>query len=440
MVRQLEITGSAAVVAHPSLLATVRAAAARVPSVREVICTGADAPPDGVLAFSELARAGREQTPVVDVDLARHPLLLLFSSGTTGPPKGVTLTNYSVGSNMLQTASADFSWETPGEDVYIGVLPIFHLFGMYISALKGPYLGTSSVLLSHFEPQLFLDAIKKHQPSHLHLVPPLVTFLTNSPDVDTTTLQSVKVVVCAAAPLGKQLQKRFCQKTDGKFNFIEGFGMTETSPVVTFGSRTKRGDYPGTCGVLVHNTEAKMISVEDGRELEQGEIGEICVRGPQVMAGYYRNPEATAATIDSDGWLHTGDVGYCNDDGFFFIVDRVKELIKYKGFQVAPASLEDLLRKHAGVADAAVIGVPDEEAGELPRAYVVTSDPAITEQQLADFVNRRVNPFSRLRGGVRIVDAIPKSATGKTLRRQLRQAAERELAAQRGAAGPRSVP
>ncbi|KAF0303894.1 4-coumarate--CoA ligase [Amphibalanus amphitrite] len=232
-----------------------------------------------------------------------------------------------------------------------------------------------------------------------------------------------------------------------------GFGMTETSPVVTFGSRTKRGDYPGTCGVLVHNTEAKMISVEDGRELEQGEIGEICVRGPQVMAGYYRNPEATAATIDSDGWLHTGDVGYCNDDGFFFIVDRVKELIKYKGFQVraepftatvvrqvAPASLEDLLRKHGGVADAAVIGVPDEEAGELPRAYVVTSDPAITEQQLADFVNRRVNPFSRLRGGVRIVDAIPKSATGKTLRRQLRQAAERELAAQRGAAGPQSVP
>ncbi|XP_043196182.1 4-coumarate--CoA ligase 5-like [Amphibalanus amphitrite] len=425
IVRQLEISDAQAVVAHPLLLPTVRAAAARVPTVREVIVTGQDSAPEGVSSFEELLRQGREHTPTVDIDMEKDPVLLLFSSGTTGLPKGVIQTNYCLGSNLLQATSEDFAWEVPGEERFLGVLPTFHTFGMFLYVFKSLLTGASTTLLPRFEPEMFVNALTKYRPTALHLVPPLVTFLANSPTVTAETLSSLKVIFCGAAPLGPALIQRVLQKIDTA-TFIEGYGMTESSPVVSFSSISKGSRY-GSCGVLLPNTELKVIAVDDGRVLDLGESGEICVRGPQVMPGYYKNPEATAATIDQDGWLHTGDVGYCDKDGFLFIVDRVKELIKYKGFQVAPAMLEDMLRKHAGVADAAVIGVPDEEAGELPRAYVVTSDPAITEQELADFVNAKVNTYYQLRGGVHIIDAIPKNASGKTMRRDLRERAIREL-------------
>ncbi|XP_037082474.1 4-coumarate--CoA ligase-like [Pollicipes pollicipes] len=427
MTRQLEISGARAVVAHPLLLPVARAAAARVPAVREVIATGDDGPPEGVLSFNELLRLGREVTPTLDIDMKNDPVLLLFSSGTTGLPKGVVQTNYCLGSNLLQVISEDFHWEEPGKERFLAVLPMFHTFGMFLYTFKSLLVGAPTVLLPRFAPELFLDAIRKYKPTALHLVPPLITFLANSPDVDHTTLDSLKVLFCGAAPLGETLIKRTYDKTQGKFLFIEGYGMTETSPVVSMSSR-QMGTVHGSCGVLLPNTELKCVSVEDGRELEQGERGELCVRGPQVMKGYYRNPEATAATIDADGWLHTGDVGYYDEQGAIYIVDRVKELIKYKGFQVAPAVLEDLLRQHDCVADAAVVGVPDEEAGELPRAYIVLRRSGVAEDELAAFVNGQVSPHYQLRGGVRVVDSIPKNAAGKTLRRQLRDMAEREMA------------
>jgi len=332
IVRQFEISGAQAVVAHPMLLPVVRAAAARVPAIRDVICTG-ESPPEDVVSFEDMLRRGREVTPTLDLDLKNDPVLLLFSSGTTGLPKGVIQTNYCLGSNLLQTISPDFLFERLGEERFLGVLPMFHTFGMFLYTFKSLLVGAPTVLLPRFEPQMFLDTIRKYKPTALHLVPPLITFLANSPDVDETTLAHLKVLFCGAAPLGETLIKRLMDKTKADFTFVEGYGMTESSPVVSFSSVTK-GTIFGSCGVLVPNTELKVISTEDGRELEQDEEGELVVRGPQVMKGYYNDPKATAATIDPEGWLHTGDVGYFDDQGAIYIVDRVKELIKYKGNQV----------------------------------------------------------------------------------------------------------
>ncbi|KAA0203789.1 hypothetical protein HAZT_HAZT002554 [Hyalella azteca] len=275
-------------------------------------------------------------------------------------------------------------------------------------------------------------------PTILHTVPPILGFLAQTPEVRPEFLQTVRLLVCGAAPVGEALARCITHKFGSLFKFQEGYGMTEMSPVSHVSA--KAGYVPGSCGVPVPNTAAKIVHVKTGVALAAGEgEGELLIKGPQfilslchfqVMKGYLKNEVATAETIDSDGWLHTGDVAKVDSDGNFYIVDRLKELIKVKGFQVAPAELEDLLRGFVGVADVAVVGVPDDKLGERPRAYVVKHpNNSVTEAALEQFVASKVSVHKRLTGGVVFVDAIPKNSTGKIMRKELREMAAKEASA-----------
>jgi acyl-CoA synthetase (AMP-forming)/AMP-acid ligase II len=227
----------------------------------------------------------------------------------------------------------------------------------------------------------------------------------------------VQAALAGAAPLSAELAAEFTRRTG--VTVYQVYGMTEVAGATHLGSRDPARNKPGSIGGLIGSAEARLISTETGTDVAPGERGEVWVRGPFVMKGYFENPNATAGTIDRDGWLHTGDIGYVDADGDFWIVDRVKELIKYKGLQVAPAELEAVLLQHPAVADCAVYPQPDDEAGEIPKAAVVLKrDTAITADELMQFVAGHVAPQKRLRA-IRFVDAIPKSASGKILRRLL---------------------
>jgi len=271
------------------------------------------------------------------------------------------------------------------------------------------------VTMPRFDLEQFLGIIQEHRLTFAHLVPPIVLALAKHPMVDGYDLSSLKTVLSGAAPLGAPLEVAFRERTG--IDVIQGYGMTEASPV-THVRPLDDVAHPGSIGPVLPNTEARVVG-PDGRDLPARSDGEILVRGHQVMKGYLNDPEATASTVDEDGWLHTGDIGHADEDGMFYVVDRLKELIKYKGYQVPPAELEAILVTHPAVADAAVIPHPDEEAGEIPKAFVVLragveGDP----EGIMAFVAERVSPQKRIRL-LEFVDEIPKSASGKILRRAL---------------------
>ena len=249
------------------------------------------------------------------------------------------------------------------------------------------------------------------------MAPPMVVALAKHPLVDEYDLSSLRMVFSGAAPLSAELAAEAGTRLDCEV--VQGYGMTELSPVT---HATPSGDFvPGSVGVTVPNTELRIVDVETGADLGVDRDGEVWVRGPQVMKGYLNNPEATASTVDNDGWLHTGDIGHVDDNGHLFVVDRLKELIKYKGFQVPPAELEGVLLEHPGIADAAVVGRPDEEAGEVPVGYVVlkTDVGDVTPDQIRTYVAERVARYKQL-ADVVVIEEIPKSASGKILRRVLK--------------------
>jgi len=350
-----------------------------------------------------------EQTPINP----REDLIALpYSSGTTGLPKGVMLTHHNLVANIRQMEGLCYFYET---DTLICVLPLFHIYGLVVVLNMGLYSGSTVVLMPRFDLESFLKAVQDYEVTLAHLVPPIVLALSKHPIVDNYRLPNLKTIFSGAAPLGEDLT-RACMDRLG-ITVRQGYGMTETSPVTHSSPAPPLDIKFGSVGVPAPNTECKIIDLETGEPLGPGEKGEVCVRGPQVMIGYLNNPEATAQTIDSDGWLHTGDIGYVDEDGHFFIVDRAKELIKYKGLQVAPAELEAVLLSHPSVADAAVIPYPDDEAGEVPKGIVVLKEPTAPDV-LLDFVAERVAPFKRIRH-IEFVDKIPKSPSGKILRRVL---------------------
>jgi len=350
-----------------------------------------------------------EQTPINP----REDLIALpYSSGTTGLPKGVMLTHYNLVANIRQMEGLRYFYES---DTLICVLPLFHIYGLVVVLNMGLYSGSTVVLMPRFDLESFLKAVQDYEVTLAHLVPPIVLALSKHPIVDNYRLPNLKTIFSGAAPLGEDLT-RACMDRLG-ITVRQGYGMTETSPVTHSSPAPPLDIKFGSVGVPAPNTECKIIDLETGAPLGPGEKGEVCVRGPQVMIGYLNNPEATAQTIDSDGWLHTGDIGYADEDGHFFIVDRAKELIKYKGLQVAPAELEAVLLSHPAVADAAVIPYPDDEAGEVPKGIVVLKEPTAPDV-LLNFVAERVAPFKRIRH-IEFVDKIPKSPSGKILRRVL---------------------
>ncbi|MBV9935120.1 MAG: AMP-binding protein, partial [Actinobacteria bacterium] len=307
------------------------------------------------------------------------------------------------------------------DDAFVAVLPFFHIYGMQVLMNMGLRAGATIVTMPRFDLEQFLGLNQEHRLTRAFVAPPMVVALAKHPIVDNYDLSALKLIFSGAAPLSAELAAECGQRLDCEV--VQGYGMTEVSPVT---HATPMGMYkPGSVGVTVPNTETRIVDPGSGKDLDVDEDGEVWVKGPQVMKGYLNNEKATKATIDDDGWLHTGDIGHIDADGHLYVVDRLKELIKYKGFQVPPAELEALLLTHPQVADAAVIGLPDDEAGEIPAAYLVLKDGAdVSAADIQSFVAERAASYKQVRQ-VTFMDAIPKSASGKILRRVLRdQAAE----------------
>jgi 4-coumarate--CoA ligase len=354
-----------------------------------------------------------EQVPV---DLMDDVVVLPYSSGTTGFPKGVMLTHHNLVANIAQTEPC-IEMADEGE-VVLAFLPFFHIYGMQVLMNTALAVGATVVTMPRFDLEQALTIVQEHRVTRFFAVPPVVLALAKHPLVDQYDHSSLKQIFSGAAPLGADLAAEAAKRVGCEV--VQGYGMTELSPV---SHCTMMGDFrPGTSGVTVANTECRLVDPETGEDRDVGQEGELWVRGPQVMKGYLNNDEATRLTIDDDGWLHTGDIAVIDEHRHVSIVDRVKELIKYKGFQVPPAELEALLVSHPKIADVAVIGVPDDEAGELPKAFVVPHPGVeLTVEEVRAHVAEHLASYKQVRI-VEFVDEIPKSASGKILRRMLRDA------------------
>ncbi|CAH1733227.1 uncharacterized protein LOC114129932 [Aphis gossypii] len=346
--------------------------------------------------------------------------VILFSSGTTGLPKGVELSHKSI--FLIVSILNHINQMVTKTDTLMGLVPMFHGYGLLIICLCMS-IGSKVVVLKYFDEELFLKSLEVQKVSVLFAVPPLMVFLAKHPLVEKYNLSCVKVIYSGAAPLSLNTENEVINRiSKGKpLNVFQGYGMTELSVVSTTSGQGGVEHTSGSVGKLICGMSGKVIDLNNGKSLGVNESGELCFKGPMVMNGYYKNPKATTSIIDAEGWLHTGDIGYYDKNHNFYIVDRIKELIKYKGYQVAPAELESLLLTHPKIKDAAVIGLPNPEAGELPMAFVVKyPNSTLSENDVVQFVNKNVSAQKRLRGGVRFVDSIPKNPSGKILRRVLK--------------------
>ena len=414
---QLKDSGARFLVTVPAVLDKAREAA-QASGLTELFVFGTA---EGARPFAELLDAP-PTPPRVVIDPQHDVVALPYSSGTTGLPKGVMLTHHNLVANLCQVEGARDFDGFKEQDVIIAVLPFFHIYGMVVIMMVGLSQGGTILSMPRFDFAEFLAAMQKYRVTIAPLVPPIVLGMVKNPAVGQADLSSIRLVFSGAAPLGEDIARQLSAKLGCPV--VQGYGMTEASPV-THLSPTRNAPFkPGSIGFVVPNTEVRLVALDADREVARGEEGELWIRGPQIMKGYLNRPEETAASIDRDGWYHSGDVGYVDADGWFYIVDRTKELIKYKGQQVAPAELEALLLTHPAVLDAAVIRRADEEAGEVPKAFVVRKGDdaarATTAEAIMAFVAERVAPHKRIRH-LEFIDQIPKSASGKILRRLLVQ-------------------
>jgi len=345
-------------------------------------------------------------------DLAMLP----YSSGTTGKPKGVMLTHANVLANVHQFIAAV---ELKHQGVLVNVFPLYHIAGLNCILNSHLAVGATVVLLRRFDLEGWLALIEQYRGTAIMIPPPVVLAIVKSPAWDRFRLDSLQGAFCGAAPLGADVQKAFEDRTG--LLLRQGWGMTEAAATVSADVNNRARRKHGSCGYLVPSVEARVVDVATLQELGPQETGELWVRGPNIMQGYWKQPAATSETLVSDGWMRTGDIGYIDSDGCIFLVDRLKELIKYNAQQVAPAELEDIIQSHPAVLDAAVIGAPDEAAGEIPMAFVVRRDGAnLDGAELMSFVAARVAPHKKIRA-VEFIDEIPKSPAGKILRRLLKE-------------------
>jgi len=403
---QLNDSGAEFLITDPMFLETVREGMIGT-SVRSLAVIGHA---DGAQSLDEFY--GDPLVRQVPVNLDSHSVVLPYSSGTTGLPKGVRLSHRNLVVNVDQLiVGADFKI---GE-VAAGFLPLFHIYGM--TGLMNLHLagGGALVTMPRFDLELFLKISQDHKARRMWIVPPVALALAKHPMIDNFDLSSMDQVVCGAAPMGEELSDAVTARLG--WEMCQAFGMTELAPAshVT----PLAAPRSGSSGLALPNTQCRIVDAETGEDLAAGEKGELWIKGPQVMMGYLNNEKATTEMITPDGWLKTGDIAIIDVDGYMFVIDRLKELIKYKGFQIAPAELEATLVSHDQITDAAVIGQPDPEAGELPIAFVVAADPALKEDEIKLFISEKLAHYKQLHK-VSFVDAIPKSASGKILRRVLR--------------------
>ncbi len=381
---------------------------------------GAEAPAEEIPKGSPLIPIQIGQHPVLDTD---HRLVAVGERRvpgggelhpTTGLPKGVALTHRNLVATLVQHEPV---YDVTDQDVLLASLPMFHIYGLSIITNYGLRHGTTIITMPRFQPDRFFELIASERVTWLHLAPPAVLLLADT-DRDTYDLGSVRRSVSGGAPLDAGVQARAELVLGCAIG--QGYGMTEASPGITFvpDDRPAAG-LPGSVGVLVAGTEARLVDPETGLDVTADGTGELWVRGAQVMSGYLDDPVSTAATIVGDGWLRTGDIANVDADGYWRVVDRLKELIKYRGWQIAPAELESVLLSLPQVADAAVVGAPDPASGEIPVAFVVPSDPSLDPTEVMGWVAERVAPYKKIRA-LHVIDAVPKSPSGKILRKDLR--------------------
>ncbi|KAH9623139.1 hypothetical protein KSS87_006469 [Heliosperma pusillum] len=358
--------------------------------------------------------------PVINQD---NTATIMYSSGTTGASKGVILTHRNLISmvELFVRFEASQYHEISCQNVYLDAIPMFHIYGLALFGFGLLSLGTSVVVMRKFDVNEVFRAIEKHKVTHFPAVPPIMAALSMKARnlTDKSGLSSLKQVSCGAASITTKVIEDFLHTFPG-VDFIQGYGMTESTAVGTRGFNMENSHKHTSVGLLAPNMEAKVVNWTTGSCLPPGKAGELLLRGPGVMKGYLNNSEATRYTIEDDGWLHTGDIAYFDHDGYLYIVDRLKEIIKYKGFQIAPADLESVLMLHPEIIDAAVTGAADEEAGEIPVAFVIKNPGSmLSRDDVINYVAKEVAPYKKVREVV-FVKSIPKSAAGKVLRRQLR--------------------
>ncbi|KAL5543221.1 hypothetical protein UlMin_010931 [Ulmus minor] len=349
------------------------------------------------------------------------PAAILFSSGTTGRVKGVLLTHQNfialIAGLFALRRDPDPNGEPEPHPVSLFILPLFHVFGFFM-LVRAISNGETLVLMERFDFEAMLRNVEKYKVTYMPVSPPLVVALAKSPVADKYDLSSLRLLGCGGAPLGKEVVQSFNEKFPN-VEIVQGYGLTETGGGASRMIEAEEAKVFASVGKLAENMEAKIVDPVTGEALPPGHKGELWLRGPTVMKGYVGDEKATAETLDSEGWLKTGDLCLFDSDGYLYIVDRLKELIKYKAYQVPPAELEQLLQSHPDIADAAVIPYPDEEAGQIPMAYVVRKPGSnITEDRIIDYIAKQVAPYKKVRR-VAFIQAIPKSPAGKILRREL---------------------
>lgn len=432
---QLKDSGAKAICTTPAMYPTVLKAATNAGIPKEQIIFLGEKPAGGWPDRGQSWRDIFDSSTTVrwrrpKINAKKDVAFLVYSSGTTGNPKGVMLSHKNMVANILQNYHGDakdnLTW---GKDKILGVLPFFHVYGLTSIIHQSFYAGTSIVVLERFDIEKFCKAIQEEKPTYAYVVPPILLLLAKHPCVGNYDLSSMRMLNSGAAPLSRELTEAVYTRI--KIPVKQAYGMSELSPTTHMQRWEDWRDKVGSVGKLLPNMLAKYMS-EDGTELEAGQTGELWLKGPNVMLGYLNNPTATAASITLDGYYKTGDVGHVDAQGNFYITDRIKELIKYKGFQVAPAELEGILAAHPKVDDCAVLGVfmPELET-EVPRAYVVLGEGVQggkeMEEELLKFVEGKVVKYKWIRGGIRFVEAIPKSQSGKILRRVLKKEEDERL-------------
>ena len=421
---QLNDAEASVLVVQESLYPLVKSVRSKVPSLKEVVIVGRNAEPKTHLFRDLIRRSSPKHPPQMALNWAEDLVALPYSSGTTGLPKGVMLSHQNLVANNIQFISSGRMSE---RDTLLIFLPFYHIYGMMLVG-GGIYAGATLVIMEAFDLDLSLALAQKHKVSLYYAVPPIMVALDNYPNVDQFDLSHMRYIMVGAAPLAPDVGQRVQDKTGVRV--LQGYGLTEASPVTHLNPVDQGCVKLDSVGLAMPNQEQKIVDLTTGeQELSTGGVGELLIKGPHVMKGYWKAPEETSLVL-RDGWLATGDVARIDDQGYVFIVDRKKEMIKYKGFSVAPAEVEAALFQHPAVADCAVFGKPDAEAGEIPKALVILRPgEEVAADVLMDFVASRIAGYKKVRE-VEFVASIPKTASGKVLRRVLVETERQKAAAE----------